>query len=75
VGRVAELGSLGHETYGRFDTIKNFESGSIYAGADSIFEHEVLGATLTSSLREIQHWLLLPGSDGSRFISELAVMA
>jgi hypothetical protein len=66
---------LGHETYDRFDTIKNFESGSVYARADSIFEHEVLDATITSSLRKIQHWLLLPGFDGSRFISELAVMA
>ena len=72
---MPELWTLGHETYDRFDTIKNFESGFVYAGADCIFEHEVLGATLTSTLRKIQHGLFLPGLDGGSFTGKLAFMA
>lgn len=30
------------DLYGNFDTIQNFESGSIYAGSRSIFEHGTL---------------------------------
>ena len=72
---VAQLSTLGHETYDCFGTIKSFESSSVYAGADSILEHEVLGAAITSSLRKIQHRLFLPSFDGGCSDSELAVMA
>jgi hypothetical protein len=66
--------SLGHETHDRFSTIQSFESGSFYARASSIFEHEVLGAVITSTLRKIQHWFFLSDFDGGSFSGQFTVM-
>src|ERR1039458_4730984 len=65
---------FGHETYDRFGTIQRFESGSVYACANSIFEPEVLAATLNLSLWWRRPWLLLPHFDGRCPFCQLVVM-